>query len=145
MGFFPDVYLGMVAAAQQGLKLEAGMGWETAKDAAFPTKHSLEGARTIVQHVANLIGIYSSDYVAKEIHDDGYYDDECPRGQVLFVKVKGRDTRPDLDGLVRWHSGIPRFESKSTPPAGWMLSRATPGYVQMSHPDDDLIDMETAR
>lgn len=135
---------GMVAAAQQGLKLEAGMKWETAKDAAFPTKHSLEGARTIVQHVANLIGIYSSDYVAKEIHDDGYFDDECPRGQVLFVKVKGRDTRPDLDGLVRWHPGIPRYESKSTPAAGAMVARAG-GVTRAWLPDDDLIDAEANR
>jgi len=132
---------GIVSAAQMGLKLDAGMSWDTAKDAAFPTKHSLEGARTIVQHVANLIGVYSSDYIAKEIHDDNYFDDECPRGQVLFVKVKGRDTRPDLDGLVRWHPGIPRFESKSTPPAGAMVARAG-GLVPQWSRDDDLIDME---
>lgn len=127
---------GMIAAAQQRLELTAGMKWKAAKNAAYPTKHSLEGARTIVQHVANLIGIYSPDYVAREIHNDDYEDFECPRGQVLFVKVKGRETRPDMDGHVLWNSGIPRFESK-----GKVIKVTLPDYigshVQVSYPDDD--------
>jgi replicative DNA helicase len=132
---------GIIAAAQQRLELTAGMKWKAAKNAAYPTKHSLEGARTIVQHVANLIGIYSPDYVAREIHNDDYEDFECPRGQVLFVKVKGRETRPDMDGLVLWNSGIPRFESK-----GNVVKVDLPDYIgshaQVSCPEDDLIDME---
>lgn len=105
---------GIVAGAQQRLELEAGMSVKRAKSAAWPTKYSLEGARTVVQHVRNLVGMYSPDYIAKETNNPLFDDPDCQRGVVLFVNVKANDNPGDGEGRLYWQSGIPRFESVAT-------------------------------
>lgn len=100
---------GIVATAQQRLGLKAGMKNGSAKEAAWPTKFSLEGARTIVEHCRNLIGMYSSDYVAKETRNDYYEDTDCPRGHVLFVNVGSNETDGTGQARLEWQSGIPKY------------------------------------
>ncbi len=103
---------GIVASAQQRNDLSAGMRHDSAKEAAYPTLSSLEGARTITQHVANLIGLYSPDWVARQIHDENYVDLEVNRGEVLLVNVASRDVEGNVDGKLRWNRLIPRYETR---------------------------------
>lgn len=105
---------GIVAGAQQRLELEAGMSIKRAKSAAWPTKYSLEGARTVVQHVRNLVGIYSPDYIAKETHNPDFDDPDCKRGVVLFVNVKANDNPGDGEGRLYWNTGIPKYQNAAT-------------------------------
>ncbi len=100
---------GIVAAAQQGLNLKAGMGMKAAKEAAWPTKHSIEGARTIAQHARSIIGIYSPDYIATETHNEDYDDRDCPRGHVLFVNVKANEGQGLNQARLEWEPGIPKY------------------------------------
>lgn len=100
---------GIVAAAQQGLGLKAGMGAKAAKEAAWPTLHSIEGARTISQHARSIIGIYSPDYIAKETHNDFFEDQDCPRGHILFVNVKANEGEGAGQARLEWRSGIPKY------------------------------------
>lgn len=100
---------GVVAAAQMRNDLKAGMKWRAAKEAAWPVKQSIEGARTIVQHSRSMVGLYSPDYIAKEIHDEGYHDDDCPRGMVALVNIKANESEGRGEGQIAWQSGIPKY------------------------------------
>jgi replicative DNA helicase len=103
---------GVVAGVQQRLELSVGMRADAAKGAAYPSKHTIESARTIVQHADLVIGIYSPEYVARETNNSDYYDPECERDMVLFVNVKSRESTPGGGCKVRWNQKIPRFETK---------------------------------
>jgi replicative DNA helicase len=118
---------GMVTAIQMRMELTSSMKIKEAKKHAFPTIHSTEGCRKIVQDLSKFIGIYRADYVAEKTNNPVFFDDQCPRGQALFIDVAARDSAGATDCLVRWNAKVPRFET------------ATVGY-------DDLVDArEVAR
>jgi len=103
---------GIVAAAQQRNDLTPGLDAESARARAYPVKRGLEGSRSIVQHVSTLIGMYAPDAIARDTANPRFNDPRCPRGQVLFVNVKSRDSAGSVDAAVAWNGRIPRFESK---------------------------------
>lgn len=115
---------GIVAGAQMKLNLEAGMTRKKAKQAAWPTKKSLEGARTVVQHVRNMVGLYSPDYVAREINDPGYVDPDCMRGHVLAINVKGNENDGKGEGEMAWHEGIPIYSDPNVKDLNEELDKA---------------------
>jgi len=111
---------GVLASAQQRNDLESGMNYEAAKEAAWPTRRSLEGARTVIQHARNVIGLYSSDYVAREIRSEGegyqaWDRQDCPIGHVLFVNVKANDNDGEGEACLFWKKGIPKYVGAPLP------------------------------
>jgi replicative DNA helicase len=102
---------GIVTAVQMRIELQAGMSAARAKEVAYPTIHSVEGAKKIAQDASKLIGIYRADYIADQTRNPDFYDAECPAGMALFVDVAARDSEGTTDKLVAWNKSVPRYET----------------------------------
>lgn len=102
---------GIEAAVQMRMDLRAGMKAKDAKKIAYPTIQSVEGCRKIVQDMSKLIGIYRADYVAEKTNNPMFFDEQCPKGQALFIDVAARDSAGAMDCLVKWNAKVPRFET----------------------------------